>query len=97
MSLLRIIYGVLIGICLLAGFLDFAWYFPTVALSLVFCSMGVFALYLVSHGLQNGVIRAKGARYGRSSNPFGFWFCILFYTAFGLFFCALAYNCLFNH
>ncbi len=88
MSLLRIIIGVLIGACFLAGALAAAVRFPATAIFLMFGSIGIFILYMAFRGLRSGVIWSRRSRYERSTSPFGFWFYVLFFTFFGAFICA---------
>lgn len=84
MSLIRILIGVMIGCCLLAGLLAAAIRFPSIAGFLMFGSAGCGIMYVSYHGLRTGVISAKRSRYERQSSPGGYWFYIFFYAVVGL-------------
>jgi len=83
MSIIRIIFGLIVGGCILAGLLVAAVRFPSVAMFVMFAAAGSFILWVAYHGLRTGIIGAKRSRYERSANPLGFWFHILFYTLVG--------------
>ena len=83
MAIVRIISGVIVGGCLLAGLLAAAMRFPIVAAFVLFGGIAVFILFMAYDGLRTGVIQAKRSRYERCSNPFGFWFYVSFYTLIG--------------
>ena len=83
MSIVRIIFGVIVGGCTLAGLLVAAARFPRVAMFVMFGAAGGFILLVAYDGLRTGVIGAKRSRYERSANPLGFWFYISFYALIG--------------
>jgi hypothetical protein len=56
MSLIRIIAGVVVGGCIVAGMLAAAVRFPTVAMFLMCGTAGIALLAVAYHGLQKGVI-----------------------------------------
>jgi len=84
MPFLRIVFGVIVGGCIVAGLLAAAVRYPTVAMFVMFGAAGA-ALWAVAYrGLRTGVIGAKRSRYERSANPFGYWFYISFYVLIGV-------------
>ena len=83
MSIIRILLGVIVGGCIVAGLLAAAVRFPAPAGFLFFGSAGAFILWVAYDGLRTGVIGAKRSRYERSANPFGYWFYIAFYALIG--------------
>jgi hypothetical protein len=62
----------------------------------LFVSAGVFILRTVLIGFRNGVMFAKGSRYGRITNPFGFWFYVSLASLLGVLSCAFGTYCLVN-
>ena len=93
MSLLRIIFGVLVGIGFFVGLAFLGKQFPTAAsriwvMFLGFGSGGLF-VWLVFRGLRLGVTGGRFTRYERSVSPFHFWFYILFYSLMGMFLLAV--------
>jgi len=83
MSIIRILLGVIVGGCIVAGLLAAAVRFPALAGFVFFGSAGAFILWVAYDGLRTGVIGAKRSRYERSSCAWGFWFYISFYTLLG--------------
>ena len=83
MSLIRILLGVIIGGCIVAGLLAAAVRFPTVAMFVMFGAAGSAILAVAYRGLRTGVIGAKRSRYERGANPIGYWFYISFYALIG--------------
>lgn len=77
------ILGVAIGGCMLAGLLAAAARFPSVAMLLVSGAAEGFVLWPAYVGLQTGITVAKRSGYARRSNPWGFWFYIVFYIFIG--------------
>src|SRR6266542_4244891 len=83
MSIIRIMFGVIIGGCIVAGLLIGAVRFPRVGM-VGMCGAGAgLVLWVAYDGLRTGVIGAKRSRYERDSSPWGFWFYISFYTLIG--------------
>ena len=82
-SIIRIVSGVIVGGCLLAGLLAAAMRFPTVAAFVMFGGIAAFILYMAYDGFRTGVIHAKRSRYERGSTPFGYWFYVSFYALIG--------------
>ena len=83
MSLLRIVFGVLVGIGILAGLVFVGWRFPAFAhrtAGLLFVPPGCFMAWLISRSLRLGVITVKGSRYERHVRPFVFWFYVFFFS-----------------
>jgi hypothetical protein len=89
MSILRIAIGVLIGACLLWCALALAVRFPRAAAACILWLFGAGLSCLVFQGVRRGVIHARRSRYERFSNPFAFWFYIVFYSLLGV----LAFGC----
>ena len=83
MSIIRILLGVIVGGCIVAGLLVAAVRFPTMAMFVMFGTAGGAILLVAYHGLRTGIIGAKRSRYERSANPFGYWFYIAFYALIG--------------
>jgi hypothetical protein len=86
MPLLRIIFGVLIGIGFIVGLAFLANQFPTAAARIWFMILsfggGALFVWFVVRGLRLGVTTVgRFARYERSVSPFHFWFYILFLFA----------------
>jgi hypothetical protein len=82
MSILRILFGVLLGVCLLFGFLKFGIRFPGV-MAFILCSfIGGKILFYPLCGLMTGRI----GYYNRSENPIEFWFWVTFCSFMGCFF-----------
>ena len=96
MSIFRIICGVIVGGCILAGLLVAAVRFPTVAMFVMFGAAGGAILLVAYHGLQTGIISAKRSRYERSANPLGFWFYISFYALIGTLIFGYGVYCVLN-
>ena len=84
MSIIRIIVGTLIGVCLLAGALWLAMQFPRAAAVVVLLLFGTGLLYLVMQGLRRGSISARRSRYERGVSPFSYWFYILLFSLLGM-------------
>ena len=84
MSIIRIVIGVIVGGCIVAGLLAAAMRFPTVAMFVMFGAAGGALLAVAYRGLRTGVIGAKRSRYERGANPFGYWFYISFYVLIGI-------------
>jgi hypothetical protein len=96
MSLIRIVLGVIVGGCIVAGLLAAAVRFPAVAGFIMFGAAGGGLLAVAYHGLRTGVIGARRSKYERGVNSFGYWFYISFYAflgllIFGFAFCSLFY------
>ncbi|MHB8519940.1 MAG: hypothetical protein ACYDH9_04195 [Limisphaerales bacterium] len=92
MSLLRILFGVLAGVGLLAGLAFLGQRFP-VAARFAWCMVmgfGVsgFLTWFLFRCLRLGVTGGRFASYERSASPFHFWFYILLYLLLALFFFA---------
>jgi hypothetical protein len=83
MTVVRIILGVAVGSCIIAGLLAAAVHFPSAAMFLMFGAFGGFILWVAYDGLRTGITGARRSRYERRANPFGFWFYILFYGLVG--------------
>ena len=92
MSLLRIVFGVLVGIGMLVSVAFLAKQFPVAAGRLWFMTlslgMGSFLLWVVRYSLLSGVSGGRRTRYRRSASPFHFWFYIVFYSFLGAVFVA---------
>ena len=80
-SILRIVIGLLIGICLLAGGLVFLLHFPAASLVLVMWSASLFFVYMIFRSFRRGVIVIRGSVYKRVISPFSFWFYIILFGA----------------
>jgi hypothetical protein len=92
MSLLRILFGVLIGVGLLAGIAVLCQHYP-VAARYAWClvmgfGVGGFLTWFVFRCLRLGVTGGRFSRYERSSSPFHFWFYICLYSLLSTFFFA---------
>jgi len=88
-SILRIIFGILFGICALFG----VFYFRSKISPKMLCIIIPWATSLAMSwsfffGLREGKLSAKGSVYEREKNPFGFWFYVFFYS-FIIIFCIL--------
>jgi hypothetical protein len=94
MSLIRILLGVIVGGCIVAGLLAAAVRFPAVAMFVMFGAAGGALLAVAYRGLRIGVLGAKRSRYERSANPFGYWFYISFYALIGVVVIGFAVSCL---
>lgn len=92
-SLLRIVFGVLVGIGFLAGLAFLGRRFPTAAARvwLMFLGLGSGGLliWLAARDLRLGVTGRRFTRYERGVSPFHFWFYILFYSLLGIFLLAV--------
>jgi hypothetical protein len=84
MSLIRILLGVIIGGCIVAGLLAAAVRFPTVAMFVMFGAAGDAFFAVAYRGLRTGVIGARRSRYERNTSPFGYWFFVFFYAFIGI-------------
>lgn len=93
MSLLRIIFGVLIGIGLLVGLAVLVRQFPAAAGRIWFMFLGLgsggLLVWLAARDLRLGVTGRRFTRYERSVSPFHFWSYILFYSLLGVFLLAV--------
>jgi hypothetical protein len=94
MSVIRIVLGVIVGGCIVAGLLALAVCFRTVAMFVMFGAAGGAILALAYHGLRTGVVGARRSRYERRANPFVYWFYISFYTLIGIAIFSFAACCL---
>jgi hypothetical protein len=94
MSIIRIVLGVIVGGCIVAGLLAAAIRFRTTAMFVMFGSAGGAILAVAYHGLRTGVVGAKRSRYERSANPFAYWFYISFYALIGMVIFGYAVCCL---
>jgi hypothetical protein len=92
-SLLRIIFGVLIGIGFLAGLAFLVRQFPTAAGRIWFMFLGLgsggLLVWLAARDLRLGVTGRRFTKYERSVSPVHFWFYILFYSLLGIFLLAV--------
>jgi len=92
-SLLRIIFGVLIGIGFLVGFAFLGRQFPTAAGRIWFMCLGLgsgsLLVWLAARDVRLGVTGRRFTRYERSVSPFHFWFYILLYWLLGVFLLAV--------
>ena len=90
MSLLRIVFGVLIGVGVLVGLALLGRQFPTATSRIWFVFLGFgtggLLIWLAFRDLRLGVTGGRFTRYERSVRPFHFWFFILFYALLGMFF-----------
>ena len=68
MSIIRILLGVIVGGCIVAGLLVAAVRFPTMAMFVMFGTAGGAILLVAYHGLRTGIIGAKRSRYERSAH-----------------------------
>lgn len=103
MSLIRISFGVLVGVLVLIGLVVVADYlnrhFPT-ATHRIFCSLmglggGSFFVWGVHRCLRLGYCGGRYTAYRRDVHPFHFWFYICFYSLLGTFFLAFGYCSIF--
>ncbi len=94
MSIARILIGVIVGSCILAGLLVAAMRYPALAMFVMFGTAGSAILLMAHHGLRTGSIRARRSRYERGANPVGYWFYISFYTLIGIVVFGYAVYCL---
>jgi len=83
-SFLRIAFGVLIGVGILAGIAVLCQRYPVAAryawcMVLGFGSSG-FLMWFVVRSLRLGVTGGRSSRYERRTSPFHFWFYIWFYS-----------------
>ena len=83
MSIIRIIIGVIVGGCIVAGLIAAATRFPAVAGFIMFSAAGTGLLAVSYQGLRTGVVGARRSKYERGVNPFGYWFYISFYASIG--------------
>ena len=83
MSVVRILLGVIVGGCAVAGLLAAAVRFPNVAGFVMFGASGGAIIMVAYRGLRTGSVSARRSRYERGTSPVGFWFYIFFYTAIG--------------
>ena len=95
MSLLRIIFGVLVGIGFFVALAFLSDHFPRAtgrfAFTIIGCGLGVLGIWSVRRSLRIGVAGTFGAgSYNRDINPFGFWLFILIFSLFTLFGFAIA-------
>jgi xanthosine utilization system XapX-like protein len=96
MSLLRITFGVLVGVAFFASLAFFGQRFPAAAPRVVGIFLGLLGMLLpysvVYVSLRRGWIRiraiGKVSVYERHKNPFGFWSYICFWLFIGTFFFA---------
>ncbi len=92
-SLLRIVFGVLVGIGFLVGLAFLGRQFPTAAGQIWFMLLGLgsggLMVWLAARDLRLGVTGRRFTRYERSVSPFHFWFYILFYSLLGIFLLAV--------
>jgi hypothetical protein len=90
MSLLRIIFGVLVGIGFFVGLGFLCKWFPHFTLHAIClvmgCGLGSLCVFVIKLCLQKGVI--EGGRWGRrcerSLNPISFWSHIVLYAFFAI-------------
>jgi hypothetical protein len=92
-SLLRIIFGVLIGIGFLVGLACLGRQFPTAAGRIWFMCLGLgtggLHVWLAARDVRLGVTGGRFSRYERSGSPLHFWFYILLYSLVGIFLLAV--------
>src|SRR4029077_2807188 len=92
-SLLRIVFGVLVGIGFLVGLAFLGRQFPTAAGRIWFMCLGFgsggLLVWLAVRDVRLGVTGRRFTRYERSVSPFHFWFYILFYSLMGMFLLAV--------
>jgi hypothetical protein len=93
MSLLRITFGVLVGVGFFVGLGYLGQKFPT-ATPRVWCMImglgfGGLLAWFVRRCIRLGVTGGKFTRYVRAVSPFHFWFYIFFYSILGIFFLAV--------
>ena len=83
MPIIRILLGVIIGGCVVAGLLAGAVRFPKVAGFVMFGAAGAGIAAIAFHALRTGVVGARRSRYNRGVNPFSYWFYVSFYALIG--------------
>ena len=92
-SLLRVVFGVLVGIGFLIGLGFLSTRFPTAAGRVWFMFLGLgsggLLVWLAAHDLRLGVTGRRFTRYERSVSPFHFWSYILLYSLLGIFLLAV--------
>lgn len=98
MSLLRIVFGVLVGIGIFVGIGFLGRYFPGITAFAFLWLFGVLMVWKIVRSLKTGKMainaRAKSVVYGRESIEF--WYYIFFFGCFGILsFCGGVY-CLFR-
>jgi hypothetical protein len=92
MSLIRIAFGVLVGVGFFVGLGFLGQRFPTAA-PRVWCmvmgfGVGGLGVWCVRRSLRLGVTGGKFTKYEREVSPFHFWFYIFFYSLLSVFFIA---------
>ena len=91
-SLLRIVFGVLVGVSILVGAAFLTKQFPVAAGRIWFMTLGLavgsLLLCVVCSSLRSGVSGGRHSSYHRSNSPIHFWFYIGFYSVLAAIFVA---------
>lgn len=98
MSLLRILFGVLVGIGIFVGIGFLGKYFPRATAFVFLAAFGVLMTWKIGYSLRTETMAVhagtRSAVYRRDS--FGFWFYILFFGFLGFLSFSAAVYCLFH-